>query len=383
MNFETETFVPAASGSASPASFESSPTSHFWWRQLTLPESRGRRLSLAGLTLALVMLIGLADFLLGFELSLHVFYIMPVCLAVASLGVRFGVFTAIACAASELIGDAAAGAHFIEPFVPWLNALFAVGTYLTVVWLLHSLVKFQLEMEDRVRQRTAALQNVLLERDRLEKAILEVGERERRIIGHDLHDGLGQHLTGTALAGEVLGEKLRARKLDEEERDLWRIVGLIEEGIEKTRRIAKGLLLVEIQPDALTMALRELAGDVVSQARIKCDFTATGSIEITNQGTATHLFRIASEAVRNALRHGKARRITMSLREEAGQVTLEITDDGTGLPPPETRKQGLGLSIMAHRAEIIGWYFSIGSGKNGGTIAVCRSPIVHSHHARK
>lgn len=366
---------------ASPHSSETLTADHPWWRPIIMPQEPGRRRALALLSLGLVGLTGVADFLIGFELSLHVFYIVPVCLAFASVGARFGVLVAIAAAASELVGDAAAGAHYSQPLVPWANAIFASSTFLIVAWLLNSVLKLQLEMEKRVHQRTTDLKEALAERDRLEKALLEIGERERRSIGHDLHDGLGQHLTGTALAGQVLGEKLRGRHLEEEERDLQRVVGLIEEGIDKTRRIAQGLLLAEIQPDALASALQELAGEVSLQSRISCSFAAEGAFEVVNQGVATHLFHIAKEAVHNALRHGRARHVAIRLGADSGVMTLEIRDDGVGLPAPEVRPRGLGLRIMAHRAEIIGWNFSIRSGQLDGTIVLCQSLRADTTHA--
>ena len=166
-------------------------------------------------TFALVALFGLVDYLTGFQLSLLVFYMVPLCLAVAAVGWRFGMATSFLCVATWLSGDLLAGAHYANPFIPVWNALIALGTYLVVVWLLASVISLHRETEERIRQRTAALTEEIAERVRLEKVVLEISERERRAIGHDLHDGLSQHLTGTALVAQALGAKVAPRSLED------------------------------------------------------------------------------------------------------------------------------------------------------------------------
>ena len=329
------------------------------------------------LTLVLVAAVGVADFLAGFELSLLVFYILPVCLAV-TVSRTFSVATAVACVAIWLWGDIAAGAHFASYATPVANAFGALATYLIVIWMFSRVLALQRDMEQRVRQRTAALTEMIAERERLEKAILDVSERERRSIGYDLHDGLGQHLTGTALAGEVLADKLRAKGAPEEA-DVSQIVNLIEEGIEKSRCLARGLLLSEIQRNGLVAALQELAADVAAQFGITCEFSSTApEIAFVDGDCATHLFRIAHEAARNAVRHGRTKRITISLAVDES-VRLAIRDFGIGLHEPTAR--GLGLSIMAHRAEIIGGRFSIAPHASGGTLVTCELPLSSLRHA--
>ena len=160
--------------------------------------------------LSLMLAIGVADYFTGFEVSFLVFYFLPVALAVTAFGWQAGVVTALASVTVWLAGDFAAGAHYANPLVPWWNATIALGTCLVLIALLARLLATQREMEERIRQRTAALTDEIAERERLEKVILEISERERRSLGHDLHDGLGQHLTGTSLTGQILVEKLQA-----------------------------------------------------------------------------------------------------------------------------------------------------------------------------
>jgi signal transduction histidine kinase len=325
------------------------------------------------LTFGLVAVIGTADYFTGFELSLLVFYFVPVCVAVAAVGWRFGTVIAVLSVATWLVGDFAAGARFANPFVPGWNALIALGTYLVVIWLLASVIALHREMEERVRERTADLTEQIAERVRLEKVVLEITERERRAIGHDLHDGLSQHLTGTALVAEALAARMAPRS-PEDAAEVKKIIGLVEQGIEQTRSLAKGLLLAEIERDGLVSALQELAATIRSQSRADCELTCDAMVSLDESGTATHLYRIAEEATRNALRHGRAGRIAQRLFITGSSLVLEVRDNGAGLPSPSARGQGLGLRIMAHRAAIIGATLSIGALPEGGTLVACRLP---------
>jgi signal transduction histidine kinase len=324
-------------------------------------------------TFALVAVIGVADYLTGFELSFLVFYLLPVCMAVAAVGWRFGILTAALSVATWLVGDYLAGARFANPLTPGWNALIALSTYLVVIWLLASLIALQREMEHRVRQRTAALTDEIAERVRLEKAVLGVSERERSSIGHDLHDGLSQHLTGTALVAQALGAKIAGRSADDAA-EVQKIVRLIEQGIEQTRRLAKGLLLAEVESNGLVNALNELAVATRAQFRVECLLDCQTEACPGEGGAATHLYRIAEEATRNAARHGRARRIDIRWSAEPGCLVLEVRDDGAGIPEPARRGQGLGLGIMAHRAAIIGASFGIERIPSGGTSVVCKLP---------
>jgi signal transduction histidine kinase len=351
-----------------------------FWRGFISVSTARQRKQLVAATIGFVLVIGLVDLFSGFEISLLVFYFVPVCLAVASLGWRFGAVIAVASVATWLIGDYSAGVRYGNPLVPWWNAIFALGTYFLVIWLFQSVMSLTREMEERVRQRTAALTQVIAERERLEKAILEISERERRSIGHDLHDDLGQHLTGTAFAVQVLADKLLARGIKEEEADAWKIVGLIEEGIEKTRRLAHGLLPAEISRDGLVAALQELAEETTGQFGVPCEFKASGEVRLAENDSATHLFRIVQEAISNAIRHGKTPRISIVLSAGSEGVSLAVHDEGSGLVLATEHGAGQGLGIMAHRAEIIGGRLTIAERPGGGTSVTCRLPSAVLRH---
>ena len=333
-----------------------------------------RQLTLA--TYALVLCIGLADFRVGTEVSMQVFYFLPVALAVVARGWSFGIVVSIACVSIWVGGDIAAGARYSSFVVPAWNAVITLITYLVLVWLLSRLFRLQHNLEERVRQRTAALADEIAERERLEKSILEISERERRSIGHDLHDGLSQHLTGTAITGQLLADRLHERSAEETD-DARRVVNLVKIAIAQTRRMAKGLLLADIDAEGLPSALLEFCATTAEQFRVSCNFVnqePTISLPPGN-GVSSHLFRIAQEAVRNAIRHGSAKHVDVSLRSESRLLTLVVQDDGIGLPPAAQRGDGLGLRIMAHRAQMIGATFKIERLYTCGTIVQCQLPL--------
>ena len=320
--------------------------------------------------LVFLAIVGTIDYLTGFEIFFSVFYLLGVGFATWFVGKWYGVIMSVLSVAVWIGGDIAAGARYSEPFIPIWNATVLLAFYLIVVWLLASLRSLQNDLENRVRQRTLALTQEMAERERLEKEILEVTEKEQRRIGEDLHDSLCQHLTGTALAGQVLGEKLRA-KASPEAQDASKIVGLVEEGILMARNLARGIYPVEMETDGLMTAFQELSTSITQWSKVNCIFAHDSPVLIDDATTATHLYRIAQEAVSNAIRHGKARRVEINLSARKGEVTLTIEDDGVGLPDGWQKGQGLGTRIMAHRAAMIGATFTMEPNSTGGTFVKC------------
>ncbi len=324
------------------------------------------------LSLGLVVIIGVADYLTGFELYFFSFYLVPVALAVWFVGRGAGFFISALCVASSVTGDLKAGAHYSSRFVPIWNAAIALVLYFTVVWILAKLRALHNQLEERVRQRTAALHNEMQERQRLEEEILRISEREQVRIGHDLHDSLCQHLTGIALASQVLREQLV--KLPRQANAADHIVRMVEDSIELTRRLARGLHPVEMTDEGFTDALYELAGNVTERFKIACRFECDSPVLVREPGVATHLYRIAQEATTNAVKHGKASEIIIRLERDGAMNALTITDDGVGLPDNRPLRGGMGLRIMAHRARVIGAHFDAERLPSGGTRVTCMPP---------
>ena len=334
---------------------------------------RSSRALLIVATLVIVAVIGFADYLTGYEISFSVFYLIAVAFAAWFVSQWFAVLVSILSVVTGVVTDVAAGAQYRNPLIPAWNAAINLAFYLIVVWLLTRLRSFQQELEERVRQRTAALAGEMAERARLEKEILEISERERRAIGHDLHDSLGQHLTGTALAGQVLEDKLAAKTLAEAE-DARRIVALVEAAIEITRSLSRGLHPMEMQADGLMTSLGELAAATSDHSPVRCRFECDPPVLVNDATTAMHLYRIAQEAVANACKHGKAKTIVIRLSPTRAGVELRIEDDGIGLRDPMPDTAGMGLRIMAHRASMIGGTFAVSRGADGGTAVSCTVP---------
>jgi len=227
-----------------------------------------------------------------------------------------------------------------------------------------------------VKERTKALHEAAMTSERLKHELLDITARERNTIGRELHDELGQHLVGTALAAQVLSERLEARG-DEASSDARKIVAWVEGGIAKTRQIARGLLLSRIEPEELGRELGELAA-ASSRAGISCRFRLEGMPEPGNASTAAQLLRIAQEATRNAVRHAQARHVDITLAGDERATCLVVEDDGRGLPPAEERGGGIGLRIMEHRAVLAGGTLSVITAPGEGTRVICRLPAASS-----
>jgi signal transduction histidine kinase len=341
----------------------------FMFRWIENFEHRSRTL-LAVLALGIVAVIGFVDYLTGFETSFSIFYLLPIGLAAWFLRRGFAIFISILSVAVSLAGDIARGAVFSSPLVPAWNAVILVAFYLVVVWLLTILHSLQRGLEARVQQRTAALKEEIAERERLERELLEISEREQRRIGRDLHDGLCQHLTGTALAGQVLEEKLSAAHLPQSA-EARKVVELVREGINLSRKLAKGLHPLDMGAEGLMGALEEFAGTTSELFGVSCRLEGDSPVFMHDAAAAGHLYRIAQEAVGNAILHGKAKNISIRLDADDQNILLSVKDDGTGLPQPLPEKRGMGLRIMAHRASMIGATFGARRDEAGGTVVTC------------
>lgn len=213
----------------------------------------------------------------------------------------------------------------------------------------------------------------LTESKRLENAVIEISAREQRRIGQDLHDGLGQHLTGIAFLAKVQEQKLAEKSLPEAAAAA-KIVDLVNEAIHKTRELARGLLPVLSGPHGLVSALQEFATEVEDIFRIECRFECDDPVSISDDGLANHLFRIAQEAVHNAIRHGKARKIVMTLKDGGEEGVLTVRDEGSGISFDGSACSGMGLRTMDYRARMIGGSLTIEPAGERGTLVACLFP---------
>jgi PAS domain S-box-containing protein len=204
----------------------------------------------------------------------------------------------------------------------------------------------------------------------LEKQIIEISDREQCRMGQELHDGLCQHLVGIGFAVELLREHL-AQKGNSESVRAETISDMVNQSITLARQLARGLYPVRLDIDGLPSALDELAQRIRNQHSVECDFTCEGSVLIHDPAAGFNLYRIAQEAVNNAVKHGQCSRIQMCLEAVEDEITLTIKDNGVGIPQPPSNPEGMGLHIMNYRAQVIGAALHIRRGIGGGSVVTC------------
>ena len=212
------------------------------------------------------------------------------------------------------------------------------------------------------------------DRQRLEKEILEISHREQQRIGQDLHDSLGQHLTGISFLSKALQGKLTTRKVPEADQ-AGEIAQLVVQTLAHTRNIARGLFPMELETTGrLTPALNELVANTEKLFRISCRLDIDPGLEVSDARLSTELFRITQEAISNAIKHGKAKRVCVRLQHNTPGARLLIQDDGSGIPPTR-QSTGLGLRIMSFRANRIGGRLEVAPMEIGGTLVTCDFPL--------
>jgi PAS domain S-box-containing protein len=220
------------------------------------------------------------------------------------------------------------------------------------------------------------------ERKELERGVLQAVNREQYRIGNDLHDGLGQELTGIALMLRGLAGRLTT-EYPPLSPEIEGITRLVNNAIESTRALARGLSPVNLERGGLQDALEGLAMHASELYGVQVTLTQrVASQHSLNAELANHLYRIAQEAVRNAVRHGKARSIRLHLSIARAKVKLSITDDGSGMPPDAMDAAGMGLKIMCYRARIVGGDVSFESVQPTGTRVLCECPLQAGGAAR-
>jgi PAS domain S-box-containing protein len=219
----------------------------------------------------------------------------------------------------------------------------------------------------------ATTERDITDRKQLERELLAIREKEQKLIGREMHDSMGQMLTGIAVKSKGLQLKLKSKSL-EESADAADICELASEAIAQTRRLAKMLYPVDIETGGLISALQGLASSTKDLLKISCKFKCNNVIPIRDPVMARHIYRIVQEAITNAVRHGKAKNIRIELASTEGRSTLKVANDGKDFPRILAKKKGLGLKIMEYRAKMICGMLEVGRGRKGGTIVTCRFP---------
>jgi two-component system CheB/CheR fusion protein len=213
-------------------------------------------------------------------------------------------------------------------------------------------------------------------RGRLERKILETRAAEQRRMGQDLHDGVGQVLTGVAFMSRALERELAA-KLPDKAADAAQIAEIAEEGMAQTRSMARVLDPVKLGAGDLASALGEMVSDFGKAFGVACTFEHDESVLVDDETVATHLYRIAQEGATNAVRHGGAKHVVIGLGSEGDTAALTVQDDGSGFAAEETatdEAKGMGLRIMGCRAKVIEGTLTVRRRPEGGTVVTCTFP---------
>jgi len=228
------------------------------------------------------------------------------------------------------------------------------------------------ELEKLRQQRTALLEREIAVRARLEREVIESCAREQRRIAYDLHDGLGQQLVSIALSAKLLEEQLRPDRPTEAEK-ASAIVRLANEAARQARLTARSLEGADGVGDLKT-ALESLATNISQNCRVRSTVKANGASLPVSAPVATQLYRIAQEAVRNAVEHGAAREVLIQLTFRHRDMLLTVQDNGEGFDT-KTNGHGMGLRIMRYRAQCIGGSCEVHTGTSKGTTVYCRVPL--------
>jgi len=325
--------------------------------------------SIVIVTIVLLALgIGFGDHASGWELSLFVLYAGPIILSVWRFGLVAGILSAALSSIIWLFANEGSHPYKTELGYIWamLSRLFYFGVVVFAV------------LEVRSKQEAAATRITMLEEQRqLELDILRVSEHEQQRIGQDLHDGICQQLAAIGCAARILAEELEARG-NPEASDAAMIEKSLQQAVLEARNLARGIFPVHVDRSGLGAALVDLARVTTRLTATPVRVEGETELSVNSPEVSMHLYRIAQEAVANAMRHSRATCITISLQHHGDVLELRVEDDGCGLPAKTGQSRGMGLRTMRYRAQAIGSTLETGSRTGGGTYISCRLNSSHS-----
>jgi signal transduction histidine kinase len=222
----------------------------------------------------------------------------------------------------------------------------------------------------------AALQEwgVILEHHRVQMEVVQMPQREQQRLGRELHDGLGQQLTGLGLLARSLTRRLEEG--DSREREMAeQLASGLEQALAELRTLARGLIPVHTDARGLVSALEELALRISEQSGIRVELRHENPILISDNEIATHVYRIVQEAINNSVKHAQADNIVLLLEADEHEAVIEVRDNGKGLPDDVDEKCGLGLRTMFHRCRLFGGNLDVYTHEEGGTRVRCCFPL--------
>ena len=318
----------------------------------------------------------------GYQISVLVFYAIPIGLATLYAGPGVALLLSLAAVAVSRGTDILSGMPYPGPAVFFTNCAIPLAFFAIVIAALYLLNQIRKGLESTVEQRNRALLQEMHERGRLERQVIELSEREHRRFGQELHELVTHELAAIALDAHILARNLVGA--GHPEADRAREVALkVDRALTKSRNIARGYFTLGFDAASFAEALREIASRTHKASRVACDVRCADDLAIGNEDATIQLFRIAQEALQNAARHADASRITITFERRDDHFWLVVEDNGKGLAPTSNgatsprKEKGLGLSIMAYRAGLIGGKFLTERSEGGGTRVICTVAANH------
>lgn len=324
--------------------------------------------------LPIVLTVGLGwiDDITGWEISLFILYAAPIILAVWWDGAIAGVV--VSALSGAVFWWANIDSHPYETVWGYSWALVNRMFYFSVVVFAVVAVR---------KKQDADADHILMleERRQMEQDIVSVSEHEQQRIGQDIHDGLCQHLAALGLAVRALAEDLQKRDVPEA-RDAVMIEESLQQAVMDARNLARGIFPVHVDRDGLSAALHDLARMTSKLTGADIVVQEDAEVLLDNPEAAMNLYRIAQEAVANAVRHGKARSVVIRLSQKPAGLELSIQDDGGGMVTEGKKAagtgSGMGLRTMRYRAQALGATLEIKSQPGTGTTVLCKAPVQHT-----
>ena len=310
----------------------------------------------------MVVLIGKLDAMGGWDVSMFLFYAVPIVFVAWFGNGRLAVICAICCGAAWYMAKLDAHPYGTTQAYAW--AAFNRVVYFLFVAIGATAIK-------RLREEFQARMEALERARELEQEIVRVSEREQMRIGQDLHDGLCQNLVAIDCAAACLKADLEAKSLPEAE-TAETIQKLLREAVVEARDLARGIFPVQMDAEGLPAALEDLVTKTNRLPQVTVTFEVEGEASIADPQVAMHLYRIAQQALNNALSHARSQRIAVRLKREGMRVTMTIADDGCGFAQPQSSSRGMGLRTMSYRARLIGAELVVESTPNVGTEVNCK-----------
>jgi signal transduction histidine kinase len=326
---------------------------------------------LAFLGLFSVLLIGLIEYTRSQEISFALFYVPPVAMATWFGGRRLGLVAAFASALASFIARAPEDAQLSHLFTPSWNAATRLLIFSLGVLLLALLRRQRDRLQRTIERKSAGLELAMAELALAEREVLDAGAREQKRIAYDLHDDLGQQLVGIAFKAKLLGDKLQSTQPAEAE-EAATIARLANDAARQTRFTAHKLDDTASAVDLKT-ALPRLAAAIQENCRVKVSVNTNAYSVPVDAPVAVQLYRVAQEAVRNAVEHGRANAVEIYLVSHQQHAVLTVRDNGCGFKS-SVAEQGMGFRIMGSRAESVGGSCEVQS-RRGGVTLICRVPI--------